>query len=72
MCGQVEGMKKKEERQEKLVSETLAENKRLSEPLAEAKAELSDIRKQVWKLNRPFWSVTLFGSCQATPKTSST
>ena len=40
-------MKKKEERQEKLMAEISAENKRLTEPLTKARAEVADLQKQV-------------------------
>ncbi|KAI9222572.1 growth-arrest-specific micro-tubule binding-domain-containing protein [Blastocladiella britannica] len=44
---QVEEMKKKEERNEKLMSDIAAENKRLSEPLQAALAEGEDLRKKL-------------------------
>ena len=40
-------MKKKEERNEKQMSEIQAENKRLKEPLEKAKAEVADLKKQL-------------------------
>ena len=40
-------MKKKEERNEKHMSEIQAENKRLKEPLEKAKAEVTDLKKQL-------------------------
>ena len=40
-------MKKKEERREKQMSEIQAENKRLKEPLEKAKAEVSELKKQL-------------------------
>ena len=44
---QVEDMKKKEERNEKLMADITAENKRLSEPLQEALAECDSLKKQL-------------------------
>ncbi len=44
---QVEEMKKKEERTDKQMAEIVAENRRLTEPLTKAKAELADLQKQV-------------------------
>ncbi len=44
---QVEEMKKREERTEKQMAEIVAENKRLAEPLARARTELDECRKQV-------------------------
>ena len=43
----MEEMKKREERTEKQMAEIVAENKRLAEPLARARSELDDCRKQV-------------------------
>ena len=43
----MEEMKKKEERNEKHMSEIQAENKRLKEPLEKAKAEVTDLKKQL-------------------------
>lgn len=40
-------MKKKEERNEKQMSEIQAENKRLKEPLEKAKAEVTELKKQL-------------------------
>ena len=40
-------MKKREERSEKLMAEISAENKRLTEPLTKARAEVADLQKQV-------------------------
>lgn len=44
---QVEEMKRKEERTEKLMGEITAENRKLVEPLREAKARVTDLEKQV-------------------------
>ncbi|ORZ38991.1 growth-arrest-specific micro-tubule binding-domain-containing protein [Catenaria anguillulae PL171] len=44
---QVEEMKKKEERNEKLMADIVAENKRLSEPLQQALADGESLRKQL-------------------------
>lgn len=44
---QVEDMKKKEERMEKQMSEVMAENKRLVEPLQKAKEEVEELRRQL-------------------------
>ena len=45
--GTVEEMKRKEERSEKMMSEILAENKRLTEPLQKAQAEVAELQKQL-------------------------
>lgn len=44
---QLEEMKKKEDRLEKQMSDVLAENKRLTEPLQRAKEELNELHKQL-------------------------
>jgi len=44
---QVEEMKKKEERLEKQMTEVMAENKRLVEPLQKAREEVDELRKQL-------------------------
>eukprot|EP00047_Mylnosiga_fluctuans_P004033 m.232367 g.232367 ORF g.232367 m.232367 type:complete len:482 (-) comp12345_c0_seq1:107-1552(-) len=44
---QVEDMKKREERTDKQMAEIVAENKRLAEPLARARLELDDCKKQM-------------------------
>uniref|UniRef100_A0A0B7ARK5 Dynein regulatory complex subunit 4 n=1 Tax=Arion vulgaris TaxID=1028688 RepID=A0A0B7ARK5_9EUPU len=44
---QVEDMKKKEERMEKQMSEVIAENKRLVEPLQKARDEVDSLRRQL-------------------------
>ncbi|KAJ3116589.1 Dynein regulatory complex subunit 4 [Phlyctochytrium bullatum] len=44
---QVEEMKKKEERNEKLMADITSENKRLSEPLQEALAECDQLKKEL-------------------------
>eukprot|EP00051_Salpingoeca_urceolata_P004770 m.67561 g.67561 ORF g.67561 m.67561 type:complete len:487 (-) comp13836_c0_seq1:73-1533(-) len=49
---QVEDMKKKGERDEKVLSETLAENKRLVEPLQKARAKVEEMTKQLASHNK--------------------
>ena len=44
---QLQDMKKKEERAEKLMAEIVAENKKLVEPLTQARAELTEARRQL-------------------------
>lgn len=44
---QVEEMKKKEERMEKKMTELIAENKRLTEPLQKAREEVEELRRQL-------------------------
>lgn len=44
---QVEEMKKKEERMEKRMTEVMAENKKLVEPLQKAREEVDDLRRQL-------------------------
>lgn len=48
---QVETMKKKEERTEKLMAEVSNENKRLVEPLKQAEVRVADLEKQVSQNN---------------------
>lgn len=47
MQEQLQELKKKDERAEKVMAEIMAENKRLAEPLAQARAELVDAKKQL-------------------------
>jgi len=44
---QVEGLRKKDERAEKLMADVMAENRKLSEPLAAARAALADMKRQL-------------------------
>ena len=44
---QVEDMKKKEERTEKQMAEIVLENKKLTEPLNKARAEVAELQRQV-------------------------
>ena len=57
---QVEEMKKKEERNEKQMSEIQAENKRLKEPLEKAKAEVADLKKQLANYQKDKQSLQVF------------
>lgn len=47
MQEQVEDMKRKEERMEKQMSEIMAENRKLTEPLQKAREEVQELQKQV-------------------------
>ena len=60
-------MKKKEERNEKQMSEIQAENKRLKEPLEKAKAEVAELKKQLanyqkdkQSLQVSFWNISRY------------
>jgi hypothetical protein len=47
MQEQLQELKKKDERAEKVMAEIMAENKKLAEPLAQARAELIEAKKQL-------------------------
>ncbi len=47
MQEQLQDLRRKDERAEKLMAEIVAENKRLAEPLAQARTELAEARKQL-------------------------
>jgi len=49
---QVEKMKKEQERLEKQLAETQAENRRLQEPLQKARDELAELKKQLTNYER--------------------